>query len=265
MNEKNSKTAATETTRTWVNGPVISQYARYRTSLIARIATFEGDLIALGALQRAGLPAGPFTQRCAEQAATVTSEIKSLECTGGITSEFAYELVTSVIGLAAEYLPCGGGELKTMTLPPFAECRADAIAARDREQALERRCCSTFRVMVQGVSTFRSARYGVYESLYEHNLGERHDFCDALALYRTASEADSWRGEQEDDERDDSFSDVCELDFCPNELTIRDGYHRVIFMGFVDGSSSYPHHVDEAWIGNEGVARALAAYGFMPV
>lgn len=259
MNEQNSKTAATETTRTWVNGPVISQYARYRMSLIASIATFEGDLLAHGARLRAGLPVATFIQSLAERADITASQVRSLECTGGITSEFVYDLVTSVIALAVKYLSCGGEELKKLALPPFKECQAQAIVARDSSQALESRCCSTFRVLVEGVAKYYSRKHGEYEALEDRIVGESHDLYGALALYRTAFKNGVWDEGNEAPARE--FRKRAELEFSPDVLVIRDGYHRVVYMGEVSGRHSYPYQTDEAWRGNEGVARAVAAYG----
>ena len=259
MNEQNSKTAATETTRTWVNGPVISQYARYRMSLIASIATFEGDLMAHGARLRAGVPVAAFAQSLADQADITASQIKSLECTGGITSEFVYELVTSVIRLAVEYLSCGGEELKKLALPPFKECQAQAIVVRDSSPALESRCCNTFRVLVEGVAKYYSSKNGEYEALEDRKIGVSHDLYGALELYRTAFENGIW--DEGDEASAKEFRKRAELEFSPDVLVIWDGYHRVVYMGEVSGRHSYPSQTDEAWCGNEGVARAVAAYG----
>lgn len=130
MHTQNVNTAASESTKTWVETPEILWLSRKNDHLTA-LAKIEGDLMMYLAFKRmdAALSVDEF-ERQFFRSRDAAELVENVIIVGVMTSPVVYELVCAVEALALELEPAMWRDVIDYELPDLTACRSASESAR---------------------------------------------------------------------------------------------------------------------------------------
>ena len=224
MNTHNVKTAASESTETWVKQN-FDVHLSVRTNRRLSLAKLEGDLMKHRAMKALGVEAEDLFDDLQYAAEFVTTMIAM----GVIVTPSGYELASSVRSLAIGLYPEAWKGLDLAWLQADAPERREAVRQSYIESA------RPFGVTVCGRMEFHEddQNFGTYWQEREVCLGRADTIQEAMELLVTADQTGDWkmRDTGEDYWDEDFGRDMGPIGFSPEIAVITDLANRVVLRG----------------------------------
>ncbi|MEN4591703.1 hypothetical protein [Pantoea agglomerans] len=217
MNTHNVKTAASESTETWVKQN-FDVHLVTRTNRRFSLAKLEGDLMKHRAMEKLGVN----TEDLFDDLQMAASCISTMINKGDIVTRSGYELASSVRSLAIELYPEAWEAVDGPDLPELAWLQADAPGCREAERQSYIEIARPFGVTVCGSMEFHEddRNYGTYWQEGVICLGRADTIAEAMELLVQADLNNDWQ-----------LSDYDALSFQPKTVTITDLAHRIVLRG----------------------------------
>lgn len=217
MNTHNIKTAASESTETWVKQNFDVHLAA-RTNRRFSLAELEGNLMKHLAMVKLGVN----TEDLFGDLQLAASCISTMINRGDIVTPSGYELASSVRSLAIELYPQMWEAVDGPELPELVCLQADAPGCREAERQSYIESARPFGVTVYGSMEFHEddRNLGTYWRDGAVCLGRADSVTEAMELLVQAELNDEWH-----------LSDYDALSFQPQVVRITDRAHRVVLRG----------------------------------
>lgn len=214
----NVKTAASESTETWVKKNTDLTLTR-RTDDLIRLAKHEGRLMMMHSLSAMGTADDGDVS---DDVCFAAELIRTMLSEGGIATPFAYELASSVRALADGLWPEGWDLLEGPDLPGPEYLQENAPLQREALRQSYIEAARNFGISVTGRMEFHEddRNFGTYWCDAVVSLGRADSVAEAMELLVQADLNGDWQ-----------LSDYDALSFEPQIATITDLNNRVVLRG----------------------------------
>jgi len=248
MHTQNVNTAASESTKTWVNS-LSAMYLSRKTNALVELAKIEGDLMMYLAFARIGIETDDFEAEffAPELAA---ERVETLIRLGAVTTSEVHDLICSVEKMASQLNWSLWCQFHPIKLPSLEHCKAEAEHLRQSALAGMHESQKPFSVIVKGQSEWPEddSSYGTYWSDDEIYLGRAWSVAEAMELARVEWLKDKWdpRDEHVDYYDDGLGRDMGPVSFAAHLIKIHDEQGQLVLSGNAETLCWHAHVNDPA-------------------